>query len=166
MRIRLRPLLGLSIASAALFAILIGLGVWQLERLQWKLALIASVQQHLVAAPITLGEALKRGPDAEYRRVALAGKFENEKEAYVFGTDASGNPTYHVLVPFRTDRGVLIVDRGIVPPGLRDPATRAGGQIVGFTRVVGVWRTPDTPGFFTPSPDRVRRVWYARDITD
>ena len=166
MRIRFRPFPGLSAAAAALFAVLIGLGMWQLERLQWKLALIARVQHQLTAAPISLAEALRGGSDAQYRRVVLDGEYENRKEGLVFATDASGDPTYHVLVPFKTERGVLIVDRGIVPPPLRDPATRRRGQIDGPTRVVGVWRTPDPPGYFTPSPDRTHRVWYARDIAD
>ena len=164
MRISFRPFLGLSIAAAVLFAILTGLGVWQLERLKWKLALIANVRDHLIARPIALSEALHQGLDAQYRRVVLDGRFENEKEAYVFATDASGSPAYHVLVPFRTDDGTLIVDRGVVPPELRDPRMRQRGQIVGLTRVVGVWRTPDAPGFFTPAPDLAHRVWYARDI--
>lgn len=166
MRIRFRPIAGLSLASATLLAILLGLGVWQLERLQWKLALIANVEHHLTAAPIPLAEALRRGPDAQYRRVVLDGEFENGKEAYVFATDAFGNPAYHVLVPFKTKRGVLVVDRGLVPPSLIDPAKRPLGQIAGPTRVVGVWRTPDAPGFFTPQADHVRRVWYARDVSD
>jgi surfeit locus 1 family protein len=166
MRMRFRPIAGLSIASAALFVILAGLGVWQLERLQWKLGLIASVQRHLAGAPIPLAEALMHEPDAQYRRVVLDGEFENGKEAYVFATDAEGNPAYHVLVPFKTERGVLVVDRGIVPPSLLDPAKRPRGQVAGPTRVVGVWRTPDPPGFFTPPPDRAHRIWYARDIKD
>ena len=40
-----RPYPGMTFACAILFAILCWLGVWQLERLQWKLALIATVAQ-------------------------------------------------------------------------------------------------------------------------
>ncbi len=166
MRIRFRPFAVLTVATAVLFAALIGLGAWQLERLQWKLKLIASVQRHLAAAPISLAEALRGGRGAQYRRVILDGEFQNEKEAYVFSTGASGDPEYHVLVPFKTERGTLIVDRGIVPPQLIDPATRRQGQMSGGTRFVGVWRTPDAPGLFTPRPDRAHRIWYARDIAD
>ena len=52
----LRPYPGLTIACAILFAILCGLGTWQLERLQWKLALIATVNGHMAAAPISLDQ--------------------------------------------------------------------------------------------------------------
>ena len=30
--------------------------------------------------------------------------------------------------------------------------------------MVGVWRTPDAVGFFTPQADKAMRVWYARDV--
>ena len=41
MMLRFRPYPGFTVACAILFAILCGLGVWQLQRLHWKLALIA-----------------------------------------------------------------------------------------------------------------------------
>lgn len=164
MRVEFRPLPGLTIATAILLVILIGLGVWQLERLQWKLGLIASVNAHLNAAPISLGEALRRGQDAQYRRVRLLGHFDNTNENYVFATDDAGAPVYHVLVPFQTERGTLIVDRGIVPLELRDPRSRLAGEIDGPTTITGIWRTPDAPGFFTAAPDRAHRIWYSRDV--
>ena len=30
--------------------------------------------------------------------------------------------------------------------------------------MVGVWRVPDAPGWFTPAPDRAHRIWYSRDV--
>ena len=161
-----RPFAGLTIACAILFAILCGLGVWQLERLQWKLDLIARVNSHMTAPPVPLGRLLVMGPnESQYRRVTLQGRFDHAKEAYVFTTDAGGAPVYHVLTPFRTDDGrVLMVDRGAVPVERRGPATRAAGNVQGETSVTGVWREPDPPGFFTPPPELARRIWYARDI--
>ena len=125
-----RPYPGLTIACALLFAILCGLGTWQLERLQWKLALIATVNGHMAAAPISLDQIAAMKPDdAQYRRVTLKGQFDHNKEAYVFTTDA-GAAVYHVLTPFKTDDGkLLMVDRGEVQKEKLDPATRAGGNV-------------------------------------
>jgi surfeit locus 1 family protein len=161
-----RPYPGMTIACALLFALLCGLGVWQLERLQWKLALIATVNGHMTAAPVTLDRITVLPADqAQYRRVTLHGHFDHAKEAYVFTTDASGAPVYHVLTPFVTDGGkTLMVDRGAVPKEKLAPASRAAGQIAGATSVTGVWRAPDAPGLFTPAPDLKHRVWYARDL--
>jgi len=163
--ITIRPLPALTVVCAVLFASLIALGVWQLDRLQWKLGLIAEVQRNLAASPISLDEALGLGPKAQYRRVTLDGRFDNTKEAYVFGTDNAGAPVYHVIVPFRMQDGrALLVDRGIVPKEKLDPATRSAGQIEGETHVIGVWRVPDPLGWFTPAPDTAHHIWYAHDL--
>ena len=160
------PYPGMTIACAILFALLCGLGIWQLERLQWKLALIASVDDHMKAAPVTLDRITAMPADeAQYRRVTLHGHFDHAKEAYVFTTDTSGAPVYHVLTPFLTDNGkTFMVDRGAVPKERLDPSTRAAGNVTGPAAVTGVWRAPDPPGLFTPKPDLAHRVWYARDL--
>ena len=141
MALRFRPYPGVTIAALIATAILVGLGVWQLERLQWKLALIAEVNGHMAAPPVSLDDALRLNADeAQYRRVALAGRFDNAKEAYVFTTGADGAPVYHVLTPFLTDDGrVLLVDRGVCPEGKarsRHPhagrrRNPAGGRLAG-----------------------------------
>jgi surfeit locus 1 family protein len=163
MALRFRPYPGVTVAAVIATAILIGLGVWQLERLQWKLALIADVNGHMAAAPLSLDQALKLDADSvQYRRVALAGHFDNAKEAYVFTTDAAGEPVYHVLTPFETAKGTMMVDRGYVTKDRIDPAART--PVEGDTNLVGIWRVPDAPGAFTPAPDKARRIWYARDL--
>lgn len=163
MRLVFRPLPVFTLCAAVAFALLVSLGVWQVQRLHWKLGLIAQVNRALALPPVSLDEALKMGKGAAYRRVALSGRFDNAGEVYVYAT-ADGAPVYHVLVPFIGDDGrVMIVDRGIVPPELRDPKTRAAGLLAGERRVAGVWRTPDAPGLFTPAPDYDRRVWHLPD---
>ena len=67
-----RPYPGLTIACAILFVILCGLGTWQLERLQWKLTLIARVNSHMAATPLPLDAIKAMPPDqAQYRRVTM-----------------------------------------------------------------------------------------------
>ena len=162
--LRFRPLPILTAVCAVAFAALISLGVWQLERLHWKLGLIAEVNRSLVLPPVLLDEALAMGPAAQYHRVLLDGWFLNDKESYVYAGGPGGEPVYHVLTPFETrDERVLMVDRGIVPAGLIDPAKRARGQI-GERVMIGVWRIPDAPGLFTPPPDAAHRIWYSRDV--
>lgn len=169
--IRFRPYPGFTVFAVISIAILAGLGVWQMERLQWKLALIAHMNQKMQAAPLPVDDArggmLGRTPDNEYTRVSLHGRFDNAKEAYVFTTGAGGDPVYHVLTPFTTDAGhIFLVDRGAVPRERLAPATRAAGQRDGDTGISGIWRTPDARGAFTPAPDLPHRIWYSRDLGD
>ncbi len=167
MSLYFRPLPRLTIAAALMFTALMWLGVWQIQRLHWKLNLIATVNHNLAAPPLSLEEALRMGPDAaSYHRVALTGHFDNAKEAYVFTTGPDGHPVYHVLTPFIVAGGkAIMVDRGYIPLELKDPAKRPAGELTGARRVVGVWRRPDAAGYFTPAPDRKARVWYAREVT-
>ena len=159
-----RPYPGLTIATVIAFVILCVLGAWQLKRLQWKLALIATVERNMAAPPLSLDRALAGG-DMEYRRVTLTGRFDHAREAYSFATSSAGEGIYHVLTPFRAEDGrVLLVDRGVVPASRLNPATRAAGTVEGQKRITGVWRVPDPSGAFTPVPDTARRIWYARDV--
>ncbi len=161
-----RPYAGFTIAVAVVFAILCGLGFWQLERLNWKLALIAQVESNMAAAPLSLDEALKLPPEqAQYHRVTLRGTFDHAHEAYAFAT-TGGAAVYHVLTPFRTHDGrVLMVDRGAVPKDKLDPQSRAAANVEGPVQVTGVWRTPDPASGFSPPPDMGKRIWYVRDVT-
>ncbi len=161
-----RPYAGFTIAVAVVFAILCGLGFWQLERLNWKLALIAQVESNMAAAPLSLDEALKLPPEqAQYHRVTLRGTFDHAHEAYAFAT-TGGAAVYHVLTPFHTQDGrVLMVDRGAVPKDKLDPQSRAAANVEGPVQVTGVWRTPDPASGFSPPPDMGKRIWYVRDVT-
>jgi surfeit locus 1 family protein len=166
MRFFFRPLPAVTAATVAVLAVLLGLGTWQVQRLHWKLDLIAQVNRNLSLPPVALDAALKLGKAAEYHRVVLTGRFDHAKEAYVFGT-VNGAPVYHVITPLLIDgRRVLLVDRGIVSSETRDPAMRRAGQVEGLTRVVGVWRTSGPPGFFTPAPELAHRIWYSRDVAN
>jgi len=163
---RFRPQLGFTLLCLPLFALLVGLGVWQLERLQWKLNLIAEIARNMHAPAISLDQALKLGPErAQYRRVAVRGHFDNTKENYLYTTGPEGRPVYHVLTPLMIGNGAAVtVDRGYIPVALRDPASRPGSEPNGDVHVTGILRTPDEPGPFTPSPDLRERVWFARDV--
>ncbi|MBI1329603.1 MAG: SURF1 family protein [Alphaproteobacteria bacterium] len=166
MGVRFRPLRNLTIAFLFAFAAMMALGTWQIERLHWKEGLIAQAGTNMKAAPIGLAEAERLGlHEAQYRHVVLRGRFDHAHEAFVFTTGEGGKPVYHVITPFLlVGGGVLMVDRGMVPLTLKDPAARAAGQVEGEQNIVGVWRVPDPPGMFTPAPDRPNRVWYDRDV--
>jgi len=54
---RRRGLLGPAVAALAAFAVLIGLGIWQLERKAWKEGLIDTIGRKLAAPPVALPPA-------------------------------------------------------------------------------------------------------------
>ncbi len=160
-----RPHWSFTLAILPILIALVALGTWQIERLHWKLGLIAEMHGNIAKPPLTLPQALAMGQAAQYRRVRLTGRFDNRKEIYLFTTGPGGEPAYHVVTPFLMESGgAMLVDRGLIPPALLDPKRRRAGQLDGIRTIVGVWRTPDTTGPFAPKPDMPHRIFYARDL--
>ena len=168
-----RSLIGPGIAATIAFAILVGLGTWQVERLGWKEALIARIDARIHAPPQPLPPladwAHVDPADLEYTHVTATGTFDHAHEAYVFrgagGTgEAGAQPGYLVMTPLRLDGGgTVLVNRGFVPYERRDPATREQGQLPGEVTVTGLLRAPEGRNVFTPADEPAKRIWYTRD---
>jgi surfeit locus 1 family protein len=155
------------------FCILIGLGVWQLQRKAWKEGLIASLTERLAKPPQALPTPKSwPGLDAaedEYRRVEFDAAFEPGREALVYASatafrpDVDG-PGYWVFAPARlADGGVVMVNRGFVPEGRQDPRLRLAGDVSGPLHIVGAMRWPDPRHWFTPADDPSHNLWFSRD---
>jgi surfeit locus 1 family protein len=162
-----RGLLLLTTFAAAALAVLLGLGVWQLQRLQWKEGLVAEIEARTTAPPVSLAEAMaavRKGEDVSYLRVRAEGRFARDQERYYF-TSVDGEVGWHVITPLTTATGdVVLVDRGFVPDALKDPATRQQGEIEGPVTIIGLARPSEIQGLFVPDNDRARNRWFWRDL--
>jgi surfeit locus 1 family protein len=151
-----------------LTAILIALGVWQVERLHWKLDLIARVEARVHAEPQPApGPAewpLINAEGYEYRRVRLVGTFLNDSQAQVYAVTDLG-PGYWVMTPMKSADGtIVIVNRGFVPIDRRDPRSRQTGEIAGETTVTGLLRLSEPKGTLLRSNVPANERWYSRDV--
>jgi surfeit locus 1 family protein len=168
-----RSWLGLLVPALLAFAILIGLGTWQIQRKAWKEALIATLTQRTTAPPSVLPAraqwaSLDQQND-EFSHVKFTATFDHANEALVyavpsaFRSDVSG-PGYWVFAPARlADGGIVMVNRGYVPEARKDPASRAEGQVSGPISITGIMRWPEAPGLFTPRAEPAKNLWFARD---
>lgn len=167
-----RSILAPGLVSLICLAILLGLGVWQLERKSEKEALIARIlERSKVEPPAPLpGPQIWDPARDEFRRVRITGTFRHEAETLVHGLAAGEVPGralqgYYVLTPFGlTEGGTVLINRGFVPTALKAPASRAAGQIEGETTVTGILRGSEPRTMFVPAPDPVRNEWFNRDI--
>lgn len=144
------------------------LGVWQLERRIWKLALIERVEQRIhataVPPPGPADWPTVTAAKDEYLRVMATGHFRNDRETLVRASTALGSG-YWVLTPFETDQGfTILVNRGFVPPEKRDRASRAGAGVAGETRLTGLLRISEPKGGFLRRNDPAGEQWYSRDV--
>jgi surfeit locus 1 family protein len=147
---------------------LIALGVWQVERRTWKLALIDRVDQGVHAAPQPVPPpaswpAISAAND-EYRRITVTGHFMHDREALVQAVTDYGRG-FWVVTPLRTDDGdVVLVNRGFVPPERRDPTTRGEGDPHTAVTVTGLLRMTEPKGAFLRTNDPSADRWYSRDV--
>ncbi|MHC2466201.1 surfeit locus 1 family protein [Bradyrhizobium embrapense] len=163
-----RPSLALLTLGMLGVVLLSALGIWQIERRTWKLALIERVEQRMHAAPVappppSSWPAVTAAGD-EYRRVTVLGTFLHADETLVQAVTAEG-PGFWVLTPLQlADGTTVLVNRGFVPPDRRDPATRRDGEPQGEVRVTGLLRMSEPKGGFLRSNDPVAGRWYSRDV--
>jgi surfeit locus 1 family protein len=159
---------GLTIATAIAMAILIALGVWQLQRLKWKEGLLAHIAalQSAPGRPVeSVLDALSQGRDVDFTRVAAScpglasapfvemyGIIQGEAGARLISACEVASARYRTV----------LVDRGFVPDTVSarpavDPTARAP------MTVTGVLRKPERGNLFTP-PNSAER-WYLRDAS-
>jgi surfeit locus 1 family protein len=163
------PAFGWLAAFLLVFVALFGLGTWQVERLQWKQALLAEIDRNRNAAAVPV-ETVRALPDpdveGEYRRVTVTGRFDHAHEQYFFAT-LDGDVGFHVYTPLIRPGGhVVFVNRGFVPEMLKDPAKRAEGQVAGETTITGLYRAPlaEKPSWVTPENEPAKGIYFWKDI--
>lgn len=169
--LRPRSAAGLWIAGVLMLlgvALLTSLGVWQLERRVWKLALIERVEQRVHAVPVVApGPAEWPSLDAasaEYRRVTVSGHFLHDRETPVRALTRMG-AGFWIMTPLRTDQGfTVLVNRGFVPPERRLPADRPADAIEARTTVTGLLRVTEPGGAFLRKNEPAAERWYSRDV--
>jgi len=107
----------MAVLGGVFFVLFLSLGIWQVERLQWKLDLIARVDARVhaeaVAAPGRDDWANVNQAQDEYRHVTLTGTYLNDKEVLVRALTERGSG-FWVLTPLRTSDGALtFINRGL-----------------------------------------------------
>jgi cytochrome oxidase assembly protein ShyY1 len=174
---RRRNVAGLGIFTLLTLALLIGLGVWQLQRRVEKHALIAALTERLAAVPEALPSsaqwnALTPARD-EFRRVRFSATFEPRPDAMVYSSgsairdDISGPGTW-AFMPARLSTGeTVVINAGFVQNTMQDRAQqdRAVMRLVTGAPVTltGYIRFPEAAGALTPPENLARRLWFARD---
>ena len=137
-------------------AILLSLGVWQVQRLAWKQGVLAEIAARIAEAPVDLPAAPDPGRDA-YLSVAVTGTLG---EAYlrVLVSQRGQGAGYRVISPLDLGDRVILLDRGIMPTEAVPPVPP------GPVSVTGNLHWPAEVDGFTPAPDTLRNIWYARDV--
>lgn len=153
MRRYLFPLI-LGIAGCA---VLIQLGLWQLDRRAWKEGMLEEITAGIQAPPVPLPAAID--PSMKYLPVTVSGTTTGAEIDVLSHTRDQG-AGYQVVSRFITDDGrAILLDRGFVPQEARRlerPPVRLD--------VVGNLHWPQDASSSTPAPNLDENIWFARDV--
>ncbi len=162
-----RPTFWATVCTIPALIILIGLGTWQVQRLHWKEDQIAIRQERSQGPGIALPNSFPDPAGIEFTRVKLAGTFLHDQEFYLGARTENGRVGLNVVTPFRLDDGrIILFNRGWVPEGNRDPASRAEGQLAGEVTIEGLLRTDGWKGvdFAKPPNSPEKRFYFWLDL--
>ena len=138
-------------------ALLIGLGVWQVQRLQWKQGLIAEAEAARGLSPVPLDQVKALGDKAEFRKVLLPCVMDTRP--YVeLQTIHDGEPGVRLIAECEG----YLVDLGFVSETISArpaPVTHAPDTLVPYPLAIA--RRAPPPNGMEPAPSNGR--FYARD---
>ncbi len=140
-------------------ALLIGLGAWQLQRLEWKEAKLAEIDAKIASASVALPASVTEKDDI-YLPVTVEGRLLGPEALVITGINQAG-PGYRVIGAFEVADSArkILVDLGFVAE-----ADRAFVRPVGLMAITGNLNWPAEKDSYTPEPDLVRNFWFARDV--
>jgi surfeit locus 1 family protein len=164
---------GFILLMLALMVLFAFLGVWQLQRLDEKEQLVASVAQRTELPPAELpplAEWSAFDPGAwEFRQVIVSGTYRPADTVLVFTSlsDPRGayrGPGYWVVTPLDLAAGgTVYVNRGFVPADSAAAFATGGPAEPGLISVTGMARSPEATSSFTPAADPAKRIDWVRD---
>lgn len=138
-------------------AVLIQLGLWQLDRRDWKESLLAEIVEGINAPPVPLPDQID--PSMKYLPVTVSGTTTGAEIDVLSHTREQG-AGYQVVSRFITDDGrAILVDRGFVPQEMRRverPPVRL--------QITGNLHWPQDASASTPAPNLDENIWFARDV--
>lgn len=140
-------------------AVLVWLGLWQLDRLAWKEAILADINARLLSDPVPVPEDPIEARD-EYTSVAVNGALVGP-ELHVLTSGTEAGTGYRVIRTLQEQSGRrVMVDVGLLQ--LDDPTPPKDAPLGAITGTL-LW--PDDVNSSTPAPDMSKNIWFGRDVT-
>ncbi|MBW3559192.1 MAG: SURF1 family protein [Proteobacteria bacterium] len=159
----------LSLLTLLALAVLVGLGVWQVQRLQWKTELIARIEALRSAPARPLASLLAdraAGGDVDYARaISDCPGLDTARsvELYALQDRVTGARIISACPVQDGPYAFVLVDRGFAADA-ELPLKPIGAAEAEHRPVVGVLRSPDADNPFTPKTPAAGGRFYSRDM--
>ena len=138
---------------------LLSLGFWQIYRLNWKLELIAQIENSLKNDPVELSNVEKKN----YLRIKTSGDIDFDKQIYLYNLNDAGKPGFEVINPIKIGDENYLMNRGWIPFEKKDLPEI---NLVDQNHIVGTLMLQTKPSTFKPENDIEKNYWFTLNRED
>lgn len=161
MRLYFRPLPGLTFITAIFLVILISLGTWQYQRLQWKTTLLAEIDEAANAAPwkslMTVETALDTDMPLDFHRIEFTAEYQPIDQAFHVYKPTKPGISWDQYVPAREGMDEVFVNIGPVKDANKEaPLVLPRGPV----KIAGYVRRAQKLGWLAPKSTPEQNRWF------
>ena len=139
--------------------VFIGLGTWQIIRLNWKNNLILEIENSLKNPPVELAQSKKEN----FLKIKTSGFIDFDKQIYLYNLNDSGTPGFEVINPITIEDEDYLINRGWIP------FEKKGTQEINLfdqKNIIGTLKLQGRKNIFKPDNDLEENYWFSLNRED
>ncbi|MDA9701752.1 SURF1 family protein [Candidatus Pelagibacter sp.] len=139
--------------------VFIGLGTWQIIRLNWKNNLILEIENSLKNPPVELAQSNKEN----FLKIKTSGTIDFDKQIYLYNLNESGTPGFEVINPIVIGDENYLINRGWIP------FEKKGTQEINVfdqKNIIGTLKLQGRKNIFKPDNDLDENYWFSLNRED
>ena len=139
--------------------VFIGLGTWQVIRLNWKNNLILEIENSLKNPPVELAQSKKEN----FLKIKTSGSIDFDKQIYLYNLNESGTPGFEVINPITIGDENFLINRGWIP------FEKKGTQEINVfdqKNIIGTLKLQGRKNIFKPDNDLDENYWFSLNRED
>ena len=139
--------------------VFIGLGTWQIVRLNWKNNLILEIENSLKNPPVELAQSHKEN----FLKIKTSGVINFDKQIYLYNLNNSGTPGFEVINPITIGDENYLINRGWIP------FEKKGAQEINVfdqKNIIGTLKLQGRKNIFKPDNDLDKNYWFSLNRED
>ena len=139
--------------------VFIGLGTWQIIRLNWKNNLILEIENSLKNPPVELAQSNKEN----FLKIKTSGSIDFDKQIYLYNLNESGTPGFEVINPIMIGDENFLINRGWIP------FEKKGTQEINVfdqENIIGTLKLQGRKNIFKPDNDLDENYWFSLNRED
>ncbi len=139
--------------------VFVGLGSWQIVRLNWKNNLILEIENSLKKPPVELTNSIVEN----YLKIKTSGLIDLEKQIYLYNLNDAGTPGFEVINPILINDTNYLINRGWIPFEKKNSQEI---NVFDENDIIGTLKLQGRKNIFKPDNDLVENYWFSLNRED